>query len=314
MSFAALKEKLRGVAFTTATPFSQDKEEVQYERLQEHVQSLSSAGAEVFIPCGNTGEYYSLTDDERVGVVRATVQGASDDDAVIGGVAGSTKTVLSLADRYQEAGVDAIMVMHPDHTYIHDQGLLDYYERIAEGVDCGVVLYKRGPELGDDVISNLTQLDNVVAVKYAVNDVEAFSDVVESSPGDVVWSNGIAERFAPAYALEGAEGFTTGIGNFVPEATLALMEAIREEDWDRAKRVRDLLRPYEQLRDGTGEENRLSSANNVPAVKYGIELAGRYGGPVREPLTELSKADRQRAKRYYEMIQDADLTPVASAD
>ncbi|GAA0283448.1 dihydrodipicolinate synthase family protein [Halobacterium noricense] len=314
MSFAALKEKLRGVAFTTATPFSQDQKEVQYERLQEHIQSLSSVGGGVFIPCGNTGEYYSLTDDERVGVVRATVQGASEDDAVVGGAAGSTKTVLDLADRYQEAGVDAIMVMHPDHTYIHEQGLLDYYERIADAVDCGVVLYKRGPELSDEVISELTLLDNVVAVKYAVNDIEAFSDLVESSPGDVVWSNGIAERFAPAYALEGAEGFTTGIGNFVPEATLALMEAICEEDWGRAKQIREVLRPYEKLRDGTGDENRLSAANNVPAVKYGMELTDRYGGPVREPLTELSKADRKRAKKYYEEIQSANLEPIASAD
>lgn len=314
MSFEALKEQLRGVAFTTATPFSEDGDEVLYGELKENVRAIDEAGGELFLPCGNTGEYYALTDEERVGVVHATTEAVGDGNAIVGGVGGSTKTVLSLAERYQEAGVDAIMVMHPDHTYLHERGLLEYYQRIADAVDCGVVLYKRGPELSDDVIAELTTIENVVAVKYAVNDIKAFSDIVANAPGDVVWSNGIAERYAPAFALEGAEGFTTGIGNFVPEATLSLMDSIRDEDWERAKQVRDVLRPYEDLREEAGENNRVSAANNVPAVKYGMELAGLYSGPVREPLVELSDDDKERAERYYEDIQDATLKAAVSAD
>lgn len=314
MSYEALKERLRGVAFTTATPFSADSGEVRTEKLEENVQRIVDAGGELFLPCGNTGEYYSLTDAERVEVVRSTADVVGDDGATIGGVAGSTKTVIDLAERYQKAGADAIMVMHPDHTYLHEQGLVEYYERIAEAVDCGVVLYKRGPEVSDEVLAELTTIDNVVAVKYAHNDVKAFSAIVENAPGDVVWSNGIAERFAPSFALEGAEGFTTGIGNFVPEATLALMDALRAEDWERAKHVREVLRPYEDLREEAGNDNRLAVANNVPAVKYGMELAGLYGGPVREPLVELSESDKERAEQYYEAIQDATLEPQVSAD
>ncbi|WP_137285846.1 dihydrodipicolinate synthase family protein [Halorussus salinisoli] len=314
MSFEALKEKLRGVAFTTITPFSEDGDEVLYDELKQNARAIDEAGGEIFIPCGNSGEYYALTDEERVMTVQATIEAVDDDNAVVAGVGGSTKTAISLAEQYQEAGVDAIMVMHPDHTYLHERGLLEYYRRIIEAVDCGVVLYKRGPELTEDIIAELSTEDNVVAVKYAVNDIKAFSRAVENVPGDIVWSNGIAERFAPAFALEGAEGFTTGIGNFVPEATLALMDALRDEDWERAKHVREVLRPYEDLREETGPNNEFSAANNVPAVKYGMELAGRYGGPVREPLVELSEEDKERAEQYYEDIQEAVLEPEATAD
>lgn len=314
MSFEALKETLRGVAFTTITPFGEDGEEVLYDELKQNARAVEEAGGELFIPCGNSGEYYALTDEERVKVVQATVEAVGDDSAVVGGVGGSTKTAISLAERYQDAGVDAIMVMHPDHTYLHEQGLLEYYRRIVNAVDCGVVLYKRGPELSEDIIAELSTEDNVVAVKYAVNDIKSFSRAVENVPGDVVWSNGIAERFAPAFALEGAEGFTTGIGNFVPEATLALMDAVRNEDWERAKHVRDVLRPYEDLREEAGPNNDFSAANNVPAVKYGMELAGLYGGPVREPLVELSDEDKERAEQYYEAIQEAVLQPNVTAD
>lgn len=314
MSYEALKERLRGVAFTTTTPFSEDGDEILYEELKQNARMIDEAGGELFVPCGNTGEYYALTDEERVGVVRATVEAVGDSNAVVAGIGGSTKTVLQLAEQYQDAGVDAIMVMHPDHTYLHERGLLEYYRRIVDGVNCGVVLYKRGSELTEDIIADLSTKDNVVAVKYAVNDVKSFSCAVENVPGDLVWSNGIAERFAPAFAIEGAEGFTTGIGNFIPVATLALMDAIRDEDWERAKHVREVLRPYEDLREETGANNAVSAANNVPAVKYGMDLAGLYGGPVREPLVTLSEEDKERAERYYEDIQSAALETSVTAD
>lgn len=314
MSYEALKEQLRGVAFTTATPFSDDGNDILSDELKQNVRTIDAAGGELFIPCGNTGEYYALTDEERLSVIRATIEAVGDENAVVAGVGGSTKAVLSRAQQYQEAGVDAIMVMHPDHTYLHERGLLEYYQRIVDNVDCGVVLYKRGPELTEHIITELSTKDNVVGIKYAVNDIKSFSCAVENVPGDIVWSNGIAERFAPAFAIEGAEGFTTGIGNFVPEVTLALMDALRDNDWERAKHIREVLRPYEKLREDTGKNNDISAANNVPAVKYGMELAGLYGGPVREPLVELSKEDKERAEQYYKDIQSATLEETVTAN
>lgn len=313
MSYEALKETLRGVAFTTATPFSETGEEIRYDELERNVKFIEEAGGRLFIPCGNSGEYYALTDAERVAVVEATVDALSDDCAVVGGVNGSTKEAIGLAGQYEDAGADAVLVMHPDHTYLHERGTLEYYQRIAESVDCGVVLYKRGPEITEETIAQLSTEENVVGVKYAVNDINAFSQAVERVPGDLVWSNGIAERFAPAFAVEGAEGFTTGIGNFVPRATLELMDALRAEEYERATEIRDVLRPLENLRAETGEDNPFAAANNVPAVKYGMDLAGLSGGPVREPLVELAEADKVRAEQYYEEIQRSVVDP-ATAD
>lgn len=302
MSNDSIRAQLAGVAVTPPTPFSHDDHSVRYDKLSENIEFLVDAGIPVLLPCGNTGEYYSLTDEERVTIVEETAAVAGDDACVIGGVGGSTDEVIELAARYRDAGADGIMVMHPAHTYVHQTGVRRYYERIISSTDLGVVVYKRGPEVTDDLLADLAATENVVGIKYAVNDINAFSKTVSRASGDVVWSNGIAERFAPSFAFEGATGFTSGIGAFVPELPLALMDALRNEDWDRARRLRDLARPYEELRDGTGPDNQFGSANNVPAVKYGMELAGRYGGPVRVPLTELSKADKERAEAIYDQL------------
>ena len=307
--YAGLRAAFRDVAFTTATPFTDGGDEVDHEALAANLRAIRDAGARLFIPCGNTGEYYALTDEERIAVVEAHVDAVGGDDEVtiVGGLNGSVPTARDLADAYAAAGADAVMVMHPDHTYAHEEGLIDYYEAIADHTDLGVVLYKRGPDVSRRVLTTVVERENVVAVKFAVDDVTEFSRTIADAEGEATWVNGIAERYALAFAVEGAEGFTTGIGNFVPEATLALQDAIRAEDWERARELRDLLRPYEDLREETGANNHIANANNVPAVKYGMELAGLTGGPLRAPLVGLSDADRERAEEYYAAIDDAAL-------
>ena len=307
MDYEQLRTRLADVAFTTAIPFTGEGGSVDHEALADNLEALYDAGARVFVANGNTGEYYALTYGERVEVVRTHVEAVGEEATVVAGAGGSTGTTVQLTREYEELGADCVMVMHPGHTYAHERGFADYYGRIADATDLGVVVYKRSHDVSRRVISELSERENVVAVKYAVNDIKDFSQSVADAPGEVTWINGIAERYAPAFAVEGAEGFTTGIGNFVPEAVLALRDATEAGDMERAREIRDVLRPYEDLREETGEENAIVAANNVPAVKYGMDLAGYVGGPVREPLVDLSEADKERAKRYYERIVDADL-------
>lgn len=303
MDPADLADGLRTVAFTTTTPFSADGESVRYGAVEAHVEFLVERGARLLVPCGNSGEYHSLTDDERVGVAEATVDAAGEECTVVPGVGGSLPAAKELARRYEAVGADGLLVMHPVHTYVHRLGLVEYYRELAGATDLGVVVYVRGPEVGNEVLGAIAEHGQVVGVKYAVDDVKAFSAVVSDVP-DLVWMNGLAERFAPAFALEGAAGFTTGVGNFAPEAPLALHGALREGDWERARSIRDAVRPYEDLREAAGVDSTIAAANNVPAVKFGQELAGLYGGPVRPPLVDLAERDEERARECYERIQE----------
>lgn len=311
--YETLRTNLHSVAFTTPTPFSDDGEQIQHEEIASNVRTLYDEGGRVFIPCGNTGEYYSLSQSERIEVVRSTVDALPDDATVIGGAGGSTKNAARLLEAYEEVGADAAMVMYPRHTYIHEQGLIDYYRTLADSTDLGIILYKRGPLLSETVLDELSTIENVVAVKYAVNDVKQFSRLVKTVSGDVVWLNGVAERYALSYALEGADGLTTGIGNFVPQPVLALSNALSAGDWARAEEIRDALRPFEDFREEDGGGVAFSSAKNVPVVKHGLDLQGLAGGPVRDPLVELSRGDRERVETYLERIERKDYSGVLNA-
>lgn len=298
-----LRERLAGVAFTTPVPFTDDTTAVDHDALAQNVSGLYEAGARVFVPCGNTGEYYALTDEERVAVVETHVEAAGEDATVVAGAGGNVAGIRRLASSYESAGVDGLMVMHPNYTYIHEAGLKSYYHRVCDATDLGVVVYKRGPEVTRDVLVDLSEREDVAAVKFAVSDVVEFSQTIEDADGDVTWVNGSAERYACSFAVEGAEGYTTGLGNFAPHATLALFDALERGQWDRARSIQRSLRPIEDLRDEPGERNSLSSAYNVPVVKHGMDLAGYRGGPVRDPLVNLPEPDQRRLESVYRQIE-----------
>jgi 4-hydroxy-tetrahydrodipicolinate synthase len=302
MTYKRLHENIRDALFTITTPFSEDGDKVLTDRLAENVQMLYDEGVRAFVPCGNTGEYYSLSASERISVVRTTVEALPNDATIIAGAGGSVGETRDLLNAYIDAGTDAAMIMYPRHTYVHERGLINYYRRLAESTDLGIVLYKRGPLLNETILDTLSEIKNIVGIKFAVNDVSQFSRLNKSISGNVELINGVAERYALAYTLEGADGFTTGIGNFVPTQVLALFDALLSSDWDRAKKIRDSLRPLEEIRDEAGGSPRFTAAKNVPVVKHGLDTCGMYGGPVRTPLVDLSPADRNRVDQCLDQL------------
>lgn len=83
---------------------------------------------------------------------------------------------------------------------------LEYYQRIADAVDFGVILYKRGPELTQDIITYLSTEEQNYRQKFAGNDIRALSSAVSDTPGNLNWIKDIAEQISPAFTLKGAEG------------------------------------------------------------------------------------------------------------
>lgn len=294
MNYGAVKKDCRSPNVVVTTPFKEDDREVHHTALADQIAFLREAGVRLYIPCGSLSEYHSLSKDERIEVVRTTVEHVDGDGSVVAGIGGGIGEVLTLVDRYEDVGADGIMVMYPEHGNDDVAGLIEYYRRIIETTDLAVMFYKSTPELTHEVISPLASYENVVAVKYSVNDIKAFPYEMQAVDEDLVWVTASGEEGFIGYAEEGADGFTTGIGNFAPEMSIALMRAVQTDDIDRARSLRQLAWPYQQLRRET---------NGVAAVKYGLELAGLYGGPVRPPHVGLSDEAKERAQEVYARMQ-----------
>jgi 4-hydroxy-tetrahydrodipicolinate synthase len=127
----------------------------------------------------------------------------------------------------------------------------------------------------------------VLAIKYAINDLPRFADLVQSVEGPVVWVCGTAEMWAPFFFAAGAEGFTSGLVNIAPELSLTMLDSLRKGDAEAVRTVWRQVAPIERLRA------KNHNGNNVSVIKEGMNLAGLPTGLVRKPLGELDEADRQ---------------------
>jgi 4-hydroxy-tetrahydrodipicolinate synthase len=295
---------LHDVAAGLLTPFDQqDTGTILYRELENNARWLYDEGIRVFLACANISEYDSLSNEERIKTARVVTKTLPDDTTVLGGAGGSTKTAIKIARQHQKNGCDGIMIIPPRHAFKHERGVVEHYHRIADAVDIGIVPYFRGYPVTVKMVREIASHPNVTGIKWAIGNIELFSECVEATNADMTWICGMAEPSAPSYYLEGADGFSAGVTNFEPRYGIELFDALKTSNWTRAKQLRDLAHPYMNFRSETGEGNIYDSANSIPAVKAGLEFAGQYGGPVRPPLVELSEKDRERARSYYEDLQ-----------
>ncbi len=196
-----------------------------------------------------------------------------------------------------KAGADGVMVHHPIHPYTSEQGLVRYYEAIANGLPgVPLILYVRGHQLSAEGVRRLTSVDSIVGVKMGQADPDRFARLSEVAP-ELAWVCGVAEAWAVPFWRAGAIGFTSGLANIAPKRSLEVLDALKAGDDARAESLVDLLRPIEQIRAGHGD------ANNVAVIKAAMDMVGLVGGGLRPPLSELEPTDRAELARVMHELE-----------
>lgn len=292
MTLESLRSQMAGIAAVTITPFIPGSLDVDHDGLRRVVRLMEDAGIDVIVPCGGTGEYYALTEQERREVVETVLDEVRHTPVVVGIGTGVREAIA--ATRHAEAhGAAGVMVHQPIGAGIHPAGILDYYRAIAAATDLGIVAYVRDPMFSAEVLTEVGQIPNVVAVKYAIDNPKLFAMTVEavSTSVDLVWLCGTAESWAPFFWPGGAIGFTSGLANVAPEKAVAMRAALKSGDPEAIHQSWSDARQIEDLRD------RQCGANNVSIVKLAAELCGLCSSAVRPPLSAPSPADRADLER-----------------
>jgi 4-hydroxy-tetrahydrodipicolinate synthase len=280
-----IRSRLSGISAVPVTPFRAGRE-VDEDVLGGIVHRVVAAGIDVVVACGNTGEQASLSAEEADRVIARTLEAAGPASVIVG-VGGDVRTAAALARRAVELGAAGVMVHFPTDPYLSDDGLVRYYGELAAATEGAVVPYLRGQGLSNAVLDSLAERENVVAVKYAVPDLLAFAAFAARYGQALVPICGLAELWAPAFWLVGARGFTSGFVNVVPGLSVALLEALRAGEYERAMALWRAVEPFERLRA------RHSGGNNVPVVKEAMQVLGLLvDASVRPPLSPLLAADR----------------------
>jgi dihydrodipicolinate synthase/N-acetylneuraminate lyase len=287
-------EPLRGVIVATALPYAEDPAAPaglapDLDRYAEHCRWLVDGGCRGVAPNGSLGEYSSLTDGERAAVVRTAVEAVGSDGVVVPGVsAPGAHQARAWAEQAAEAGAQAVLCLPPTLYRANRGELVHHFTEVAR-VGLPVMVYNNPidtkVDLTPDVLAELAAIDGVVAVKEFSGDVRRVLEIGEVAPGlDVVAG---ADDVTLEALLVGAVGWLAGFPNVFPAASARLYELAVAGDVERA------LALYRPLVAAFRWDSRTEF---VQAIKLGMELVGRYGGPCRPPRGPLTAEHEARVR------------------
>jgi 4-hydroxy-tetrahydrodipicolinate synthase len=268
----------RGVLVATALPFDDDLS-VDHDRYAEHCAWLVENGCDGVVPNGSLGEYQVLTPEERARVVETAVCAVGGSRVMPGVAAYGSAEARRWAEQARDAGCGSVLLLPPNAYRADERSVLAHYAEVARaGVP--VVAYNNPVDTKVDLVPELLAKlhgeGSIQAVKEFSGDVRRAYRLAELVPELDLLAG--ADDVLLELAVAGAKGWVAGFPNALPTATVELYHAAVGGDLDTAGKL------YRQLHPLLRWDSRTEF---VQAIKVSMDIAGRYGGPVRPPRVPL---------------------------
>lgn len=284
----------RGSGVALITPFTND-DRVDFEKLGKLLDYHLENSTDAIIINGTTGESATLTDEEKIEIIKFTVDRVNKRVPVIAGTgSNNTKHAIEMSKKADELGVDGLLVVTPYYNKGNENGIYEHYRLIAEAVSCPIILYtvpsRTGVNLSINLLKRLSQIDNIVAIKEASGNISYAGEIAREVPELDIYS-GNDDMTIPLMSL-GAIGVISVSANIIPKIVHNMCMEFLE--WD-IERARTLQLEYNSLVDSLFIE-----VNPVP-IKEAMNYLGYEVGKCRLPLGEMMEENREK---LYQTIQN----------
>ena len=262
-----------GILTAMVTPFDREGalDEDAGVRLMQH---LLENGSDGLVLAGSTGEGATLSDDEKARLWEIGVAEGGDATIIAGTGTYDTHHSVELTRRAAAIGVDGMLVVTPYYNRPNRRGIKAHFEAVAAATDKPIVAYnipsRTATDMPNDLLAELAQIDNVVAVKQA-----RYDDIAPIEGMDLLAGND--DILAKVMDLGGTGGI------------LVASHLVGRE----MRRIVDEPERRQEIEDGLRDlYNALTVTTNPIPVKAALNLAGHDVGGLRLPLVEASEDEK----------------------
>ena len=282
------------VLTAVVTPFDSSGA-VDHESFRELAQFLLDNGSDGLVVTGTTGESPTLTDDERLELLRVAVDAVKGRGTIVAGTGTySTAHSVHLTREAHEIGVDGFLVVTPYYNKPPPRGIVEHFKAIAAESDKSIVVYNIPGRvvlnLEPDTIVELAQIPTVQAVKQANDDLSQARQIVAETDLDLyAGDDNLIYPFLQLGGIGGVCVHTHVVGPQVKQ----MIRAFRDGDAEAAKGIDEELAPAYEL---------LKVQANPIAIKAALNLAGHRVGGLRLPLVEASDDEVARIRDCLERL------------
>lgn len=290
---------MRGCATALVTPFKKDGS-IDSESYRKLVERQIKSGVHLLVPCGTTGESVTMSEGERLHVIKMTVEVSKGTKArVIAGTgSNNTAATIDFTRRAREAGADAALVVAPYYNKPTQEGLFAHFSEIAKSVKGFAIMLYNVPSRTSSNISAATTLklaaahENIVATKEASGNFSQVMEIIAGRPRNFRVFSGDDAATLPLVSL-GADGLVSVCSNEVPRETSRMVQKALDGALTAARKLHYQLLPLM-------EANFIESS---PApCKFVMKEMGLLEENLRLPLVPVTSETRGRLKQVMKQM------------
>lgn len=272
---------LTGSMVAMVTPMNGDGS-IDWAGLERLIEHHVDQGTDAIVSVGTTGESATLNHGEHAEVIERTVKAVAGRIPVIGGTgSNSTEESIALTRTAQQAGVRACLLVVPYYNKPPQEGLYQHFRSIAEAVSVPQILYnvpgRTGVDMANDTTLRLSEIDNIVGIKDATNDLDRGADLIRRCPDDFAVYSG-EDGTACRLMLAGGKGTISVSANAAPRLMHEMCTAAVAGDEETALQLDGQLRNLHAAM--------FVQSNPIPA-KWAVCQQGLIGSGIRLPLVVL---------------------------
>ena len=290
-----------GILLPVTTPFAAD-EEFDRRGLAENLKKWNTTGITGYVILGSTGERVNLDEREYVEVIETARQAVPEEVAFIAGAGQqSTHGTIREIEVAARAGAEAVLVITP-HYYrsaISQDALVSHYTAVADASSIPIILYSMpdltGIKIEPETAARLSVHENIVGIKDSSADVAKLAETLRLVPDAFAVMIGNGTVFCEALQA-GARAGILAVGCVAPQLCVAIYEAVKVNDLDRASALQAALTPLARA---------VTKTYGIGGLKAALEMAGLIGGAVRAPLQLPGEEGRDKIAELLREAMDA---------
>ncbi len=277
--------KFRGTYTVLITPLTTDGKQVDVPALKRLVNWQIEEGIHGLIPLGSTGEFLSLTRDERQLVIDTCIATAAKRVPVLIGTGAEwTDECVSLSKEAQAMGADGVMIIPPFYSSPTPDELFEHYRKVGEAISIPIMVYNNpataNVDLTPPLVERLSHIDNCCYIKESTLEVTRVRDIIELCGDRMTVFAGILgyESF-----WLGAQGWVAVCSNLIPKMSARLFELVADDqNMDEALALYRKMLPIVKW---------VGGHRYVAASKDALGMMGLQVGKPRAPRLPLPAAD-----------------------
>ena len=295
-----MSEKDKGlfgqVLVALVTPMTPEGE-VDWAATEKHLDYVISNGADGVVVTGTTGETSTLTDAEKLQLVKVGKSVSAGRAKIItGGGSNETAHAIQLYKASEQAGADGVMIVTPYYNKPTQAGVLTHFRMIADATDLPVILYdipgRTGIPIQFETILRAAKHPNIVAIKDAKGDFAQVSRVLNET--DLLYFSGDDSNVLPHISI-GATGLIGVTANIAPKAYRDLVDSTNRNDFHAALEVHKTLEPLVRAT--------MTHVPGTVAAKYILDGLGFIDSPrVRLPLVGPEESEAARIEADIDKV------------